>query len=218
MKRKSSTDTLSITEEPQAKMVTRASTRDAAAQVIDKCFFCNGDQGAMRKVCTFEIDQKIRKCALEVNDTVLLAKPSAGDLISKEAQHHLDCLSALYYKASALNSVCTSDPDLSQAHGIALGEIIAYIEEAHHQPESESCPVHKLSDLAKLYNDRINSIYKSTPSKVNTTHLKDRILTRIPYLEAHRQGRDVLLVDKDTIGDMIKAASESYDDEGVLLT
>lgn len=86
----------------------------------------------MRKVCTFEIDQKIRTCALEVNDTILLAKLSAGDLISQEVQYHLDCLSALYYKASALNNVSTSDTDRSQAHGIALGEIIAYIEEAHH--------------------------------------------------------------------------------------
>ena len=47
---------------------------------------------------------------------------------------------------------------------------------------------------------------------------KGLILSQIPYLEAHRQGRDTLLVHIDNIGDMIRSASEySYDEKGVLL-
>jgi hypothetical protein len=38
--------------------------------------------------------------------------------------------------------------------------------------------------------------------------VKERILTRLPFLEAHRHGKEVLLVHKENIGEMIKSASE----------
>ena len=67
-------------------------------QVVGQCFFCDGDKGQMRRVCTFEVDKKIRKYALKVNDTIILSKLNSGDLIAQEAKYQLDLLSALYYK------------------------------------------------------------------------------------------------------------------------
>jgi len=44
--------------------------------------------------------------------------------------------------------------------------------------------------------------------------LKERILARVPY---HRQGKEILLVHKKDIGNIIKGSS-SYDDEGMFRT
>lgn len=46
-----------------------------------------GTSGELHKVSTFSIDSNIRKYALQVQDTVLLAKLSAGDVISQEAMY-----------------------------------------------------------------------------------------------------------------------------------
>jgi hypothetical protein len=129
------------------KKLTRLSSGDAAAKIVDLCLFCNSNNGKLRKVSTLEIDQKIRTCALEVYDTVLQAKLSAGDLISQEAQYHLECLSALYYKASSMKKGSSSNTDYSQAHGIAFGEIVAYIEETQKVTDFEDIPILKLKTM-----------------------------------------------------------------------
>ena len=48
---------------------------------------------------TFNIGERVRKRAILLQDRVLLAYLSAGDLISQEAVYHSNCLITLYNKA-----------------------------------------------------------------------------------------------------------------------
>ena len=42
------------------------------------------------------VDARIRQCAIKLEDKLLLAKLSAGDLISQDVQYHPQCLVSLY--------------------------------------------------------------------------------------------------------------------------
>ena len=48
----------------------------------DKCFFCNEQAGSegLHNACTYDIDEKVRSCALELEDPALLAKLAPGDI------------------------------------------------------------------------------------------------------------------------------------------
>ena len=47
----------------------------------ESCFFCDQISGDIQLVSTMTLDGKVRKCAMELQDTVLLAKLAAGDMI-----------------------------------------------------------------------------------------------------------------------------------------
>lgn len=98
------------------------------------------------------MDRTVRKYANDIQDTVLVAKFSAGDLISQEAVYHLKCYRELYHKARKYVNNPYDVCDSSQIHGIALAELISYIEDLH--DESENVRIFKLSDLARLYEKR----------------------------------------------------------------
>ena len=59
------------------------------------CFFCGGKESKLHQVTTFALGKRIRDSALKLEDTVLLAKLSVGDLISQEAVYHNKCLVSL---------------------------------------------------------------------------------------------------------------------------
>ena len=59
---------------------------------------------------------------------MLIAKLSAGDMISQEAVDHAKCLVSLYNKAERTKE-SAMDKDEKRIHGIALAQLVAYIEE-----------------------------------------------------------------------------------------
>ncbi len=93
------------------------------------CFFCGksaaGD--ALRNASTFELDIRVRQCALKLQDKPLLAKLSAGDLIAQEAKYHAHCIASLYNKARDTKAQESNIDDVN--HGIAFAGLVAYIEE-----------------------------------------------------------------------------------------
>ena len=106
-----------------------------------------------------------------MQDTILLAKLSGGDMMSQDALYHTRCLVLFYRKVDQLNdSQCTSETN-TQSHGIALSELLEYIEDR--RLESETKPVFKLTDLAQLYKQRINQLGVD----------KERILANLPNIE-----------------------------------
>ena len=141
------------------------------------CFFCNENgQEALHESSTFGQDTRVRECAVKLNDTLLLAKLSAGDLIAQEAKYHSKCLVSLYNRASRIemkNDNVESKKE-SQIHGIAFSELVSYINETRSCDETIS--VYKLSDLCKLYTERITCLGADVSSRVNSTRLKHRIV------------------------------------------
>ena len=93
---------------------------------------------------------------------------------------------------------------------IALAELASYIEE--NSCYGESVPVFKLSDLAKLYRERLINLGTDVPNRINSTRLKERLLHLIPDLKAQTQGRDILLVFDDDIGEALKIECDNDED------
>ena len=67
------------------------------------CFLC-GEEGnskdlTLRNASTFQLDEKVRKCAILLQDEKLLAKLSAGDIIAQVLKYHTSCLIRLYMRA-----------------------------------------------------------------------------------------------------------------------
>ena len=94
--------------------------------------------------------QKVRRCALELEDINLLAKLAPGDMIALEAKYHRKYFRNLYNRARVLYSVdAQNDSDNDHFHGIAFAELVALMEE--HRREEGIVPIFKLTDLAFMY-------------------------------------------------------------------
>ena len=64
--------------------------------------FCDesaGLFGDLHEVSTKEIDWKVRKCALVLEDTELIAKLAPVDMIALKVKYHTKCLLRLYDNA-----------------------------------------------------------------------------------------------------------------------
>ena len=200
------------------KKKTRRSTGGATGTTQDTCFFC-GNPGYLHKASTEKLDKNVRRCAEVVKDYMLIGKLSSGDMMSQDAMYHGNCLKNLYKKAEIAHRSNEKDNTIKQLHGIALAELLSYIEDCHTESiESDTAPLFKLADLTEMYSKRLKSLGAEMTTRVNSTRLKERILANIPDLEAHKQGRDVLLVFKNDIGLALKRVLESdFDEEAIVL-
>lgn len=78
--------------------------------------------------------------------------------------------------------------------------------------------VFRLADLMAMYTNRLEQFDPNINQRTNSTHVKDRILAAIPDLQAHKQGRDVLLRFNEYVGDAIRQAiTNHYDDDALIL-
>ena len=62
------------------------------------CFFCDDTTGDLRKAETLALDTRVRRIAVEISDTNLLAKLSVRDMVAVDAVYHLNCLASFYNK------------------------------------------------------------------------------------------------------------------------
>lgn len=184
----------------------------------NECFFCG--KGPMsgcplQRASTFNIDTHVRQCAIDLQDTALLAKVAVGDMISIEAQYHNKCLVALYNRHRSYTRTQTSSHPEESIHGIVFAELVAYIEETK---SSRDIPVFKLADLSKLYNERLADFGLSS-DHVHTTRLKNRLLAWFPDMQEQKKGRDVLLMFSDDIaGIMQKVYTQNdFDNDAMVL-
>ena len=100
-------------------------------------FFCDKIETSKDKLhnaSTFKMDNRVRTCALQLQDESLLAKLSAGDMVAQDAVYHSSCLVALYNKADRLSKDIDYESP-SVIHGNALAELVSYIEDARMDPE-----------------------------------------------------------------------------------
>ncbi len=184
-----------------------------------QCFFCGkpaSGSETLRHAATFGLDAHVRKCALQLQDQSLLAKLSAGDLIALEAKYHAQCLVSLYNRARQTKSSKEQIDGSAINQGTALAELVTFIENT--RADSESAPIFKLADLVRMYTKRVELLGTHLRGRVNSTHLKDRILAHFPDLQAHKEGRDILLVFNEDIGPAVmKACEHDADSDAILL-
>ena len=183
----------------------------------DCCFFCGeGPLESLHEAATMHLDSRVRKCARDLQDESLLAKLSVGDMVAIDAKYHLQCLVSLYNRASALSTTRKTDESRKVNEGIALAELLAYIDEM--RMNADVAPIFKLSDLVKLYSSRLEYLGIEQHVRPHSTELKNRILAHIPELKAYKEGREVLLAFDSDMGYAIhKFCDEDYDSEAICL-
>lgn len=176
------------------------------------CFFCNNVAGpeGLHEASTKHLDENVRKCALKLEDTELLAKLAPGDMIATEAKYHRNCLRMFYNRT---REAAPKDEDEARLHGIAFAELVAFMEDMR----SDGCaPVFKLADLADLYKTRLEQLGATVESRIHTTRLKLRLLSALPDLRAYSKGRDMLLTFTEDIGDAVQKACAHDSDADAL--
>ena len=166
---------------------------------------------SLHNVSTFELDVRLRQCVLKLQGKPLLAKLSAGDLIAQEAKYHVQCLVFLYNKVREKEESEESSFGDAANHGIAFAELVSYIEDVR-MNNNLVAPVFKLSDLVNLNSKRLEQMGTHLAGRVHSTKLKNRILSYFPDMEAHKQGRDVVLVSNEDVGAALRKACEHYSD------
>lgn len=155
-----------------------------------------------------------------LQDNKLIAKLSCGDFIAQDAMYHAKCLATLYKSASKVNgedqSISGNDKIL---HGLALAELVSYIISKSQDCNESKPTVFKLADLVKIYSTSLMRLGVEN-TQIHSTDLKKRILAQIPDLQAHKEGRDVLLAfDKDIACTLQQATKTlSSDDDAMILS
>lgn len=186
------------------------------------CFFC-GEVGTeatpLHEAMTPRITHRVRQCALKIQDQKLIAQLSHSDLVAQEAKYHTNCLATLYNASKRKTEEGEKENFDSVSHGIALAELIGYIEDTKLSVTvNDIAPVFKLADLLKLYTDRLVELGVEITGRIHSTDLKNRILANMPGLQAYKQGRDVLLSFSDDVGNALRdACVDDCDDEAICL-
>lgn len=183
----------------------------------EQCFICDKeflDDGQRREVMTMGLSSRLNECATTLGECKILARLSAGDAIAQEFKYHKDCLTTLYNRErchlAALQKQENEDSQKKGIHPLVYSELLAYIVETN--TNSDAPVVFKLADLITLYKQRLEQLeLHELASYVHSTRLKEKLLSDIPALEAHKSGRDVILSFTEDAGSILSKASEFSD-------
>ncbi|KAJ8379036.1 hypothetical protein AAFF_G00232050 [Aldrovandia affinis] len=183
------------------------------------CFICDKEapSSELRQVMTMNLNNRLNECAQTLNDGKLLARLSGGDAIAQELKYRFACLTDLYNRertylraTKRLEQECAPEED---AHPQAFSELVTYLVETTRSGEGPA--VFRLADIVYLYAQHLEQLGVDAPA-VNSTRLKEKLLSEIPELEAHKQGRDVLLAFQKDVGFVLSEASDYYSEAIIL--
>ena len=106
---------------------------------------------------------------------------------------------------------CAPEED---AHPQAFSELVTYLVETSRS--SEGPTVFRLADIVNLYTKCLEQLGVEAPA-VNSTRLKEKLLSEVPELEAHKQGKDVLLAFQKDVRFVLSDASDYYSEAANIL-
>ena len=128
-------------------------------------------------------------------------------------------MAALYNASRKKASESTydeGDAETLRSYTRAFAELVSFVEETLVESHNENTsPVLKLTDLIKLYSDRLSQLGLAD-SYVLSTRFKGRILAIFPELQVFKEGRDILLIANEDMGISLWKAYENDADDSVL--
>ena len=140
-------------------------------------------------------------------------------MIALEAKYHAKCLTHLYNRVhSAMKSESHADYSVSVFESIALSEVITHLENSRMEMvENLETPLLKLSDVTKVYHEKLQQFGIQINSRIHSTRLKEKLMANIPGLTAHKQGKEVLLIFKEDIGSALSISNDQSDEKALCL-
>lgn len=195
-----------LTEDPTVLGSPAKTRRKTFSELASKssnalsCFFCDGTEGDLHKAETMSITNNVQSAAETLQDYKLIAKLAQGDMHARDAYYHKSCLTSLYNrqrsKLKQPQDSTVGDENEITPEAIALAELSLYISESLAAGEA----VFKMSQLSELYSSRLEQLGVEVKGRVNSTRLKERLLTQMPELHAFKDGKDVKLAMPTDIG------------------
>ena len=186
-----------------------------------KCFFCGGtadsERGQLHLAQSFRLDQRVRRCANLLEDSLLHAKLQNGDMIAQSAKYHNNCLCRLYKSAANKQLEGNFSAHERKLRGVAFGEVVAFIEESL-LTATEEIPIFKLSDLIKLYTSKLSALGVELDTRVHSTRFKNRLLSQFEDMSSYNDKKEVILAFNYDVGEALSVAAEAnFDDDGYIL-
>ena len=166
------------------------------------------------KASTYDIDITFRKYAKTTNDPVLSAKlATALDIHAMDGYYHKSCSTDLYHRARSVTRQILSqesDTKFRSHEAMAFSQLVAYVGES-------PTDIYKLRDLVELYKQKLIELGCTDTTSVHSTRLKERLLDKIPGLEAQPHGRDILLTTRETVASVLADAHKTSlcDDDAI---
>ena len=174
-----------------------------------ECILCGQEAPVsdLRQVMTMNLNDRLNECAKRLNDGHLLGILSGGDAIAQELKYHRACLTTLYNKERAFtkSSQNVNENEESDEFPQAFSELVTYILES--SINSDGPVIFRLADMVNLFKQRLEQLGVKEP-QIHSTRLKERLLSEIPELEAHKQGKDILLAFQKDVGKALSLVSQ----------
>ena len=176
-----------------------------AVDVQETCFLCEkgSEVGDLRQILTFEADKNIRTMVTELQDSVLLARITGGDLIAVEAKYHLNCLVNLRNRyRSHIRKISKEPENINEKmnESRTFVELTSYIE----QSVDHGILLFRLAELQTLYVNRLEDL--GIDKSVNRTRLKEQILQHFPEAQEQQEGRNAIIIFKEGMRNMLQDA------------
>ena len=206
---------LKKTKEKTGKSTVHTRSSHSSVDLKDnKCFLCNKPAGSegLHNASTYDIDAKVRRCAIELEGTDLLAKLEPGDMVALEAKYHKKCHVNLYNRARTLESTVSNKSCDAHLHSIAFAEVVTLMEDLRTE---DIVPVFKLTDLACMYKTRLEQLCADVEGWIHTSRLKEKLSVLLD-LQEHSQGKRIILTFNKDIGSALRKAC-NFDDDAMHL-
>ena len=103
--------------------------------------------------------------------------------------------------------------EIKRIQGIALVQLVAYIEETRAETKGSAPTVFRLAELTDMYPNRL-----AQHGRIHSTDLKERLLANVPGLQPHKKGRDIFLAFNDEVAPALQHACErDFNNEAMTL-
>ena len=83
--------------------------------------------------------------------------------------------------------------------------------------DEDTVPVFKLSDLIKLYTERLRQLGVEISGRINSTRFKNRLLTAVPDLSTHVSGPFDLTYNNENGTAITFACEKNHDSDAIIL-
>lgn len=158
---------------------------------------CHDHGNDLHQVVTLEVDRDVKEMGVQMQESQLIAKLAAGDMVAIEAKYHSKCMLAYKRKYMAYATSCsgpeTSTKDDSAAEARAFAELISFMESS-----AESGTL--LFELSCFYNLHLDK-------SVIKTRLKNRIIEHYHgEIQEQTDGKNMVLVFNQDIETLLKDA------------
>ena len=151
--------------------------------------------------------------ASDLQDTSLIAKLSAGNLIAIEAKYHYNCLSTFKSRHRSLTRSQQSNDNTQEKELLAraFAEVVSYID---NEVENDG-HIFKLSQLHSLYEGHLQTL--GVCKSINKTRFKRQLIDHFcSVCQEQSDGKNCLLVFNEGMKKVLKESTVAKDIEPVM--